>query len=74
MQKTIEYIVMVDNSQDSRYKTLKAARDYVRSMLNICEVRQTKVKIDIFSETVIMKHLSTSICEGSTVGKLENLF
>lgn len=68
------YIVMVADEFDSKHATLKQARNYCRSLMNLNEVKGISVLIDIYKETVALKKLSSNKTNDNIVGSVDKVF
>lgn len=68
------YIVLVAGKIEFRESTLKRARDLVRSLLNVNEVKGIEETIDIFKEVTIRKKIDSVKSQGNMVGTVDKIF
>jgi len=74
MKKITNYVVMVAGEFECKLATLKEARNYKRSLININEIRGIETVVDIFKETIISKKLSSDKSSTDIVGKPDKVF
>lgn len=70
----INYIVMVAQEFDSKHATLKEARQYKRSLINLNEVKGISTLIEIYKETVSLKRLSGTKSDDIITGSVDKVF
>lgn len=68
------YIVLVAGKTEYKYNSLKAARDIVRSMLNINEVKGVTETIEIYKEVTTRKKIDEVKSNPANTGKLDKVF
>ncbi len=65
---------MVADEFDSKHPSLKEARQYRRSLINLNEVKGIQVMIDIYKETLSLKKLSTEKSDDKVMGTVDKVF
>jgi hypothetical protein len=70
----INYVVMVANEFDSKHATLRDARKYRRSLINLNEVKGIQIIVDIYKETVSLKKLSSERSDDTITGDAAKVF
>lgn len=72
--KTKNYVVMIDEQLDTKFASLKKARAYCKSLLNINEVKGIQVIVDIYKEVVSLEKLDSDISDKNVVGLPSKVF
>lgn len=70
----INYVVTVADEFDSKHASLRDARKYRRSLINLNEVKGLQVIVDIYKETVSLKKLSSEKSETNITGTVDKVF
>lgn len=70
----VNYIVMVADQFDSKHATLREARKYRRSLLNLNEVKGIDVIVDIYKEVTTLKKLSSERSDITVTGDIDKVF
>jgi len=74
LNKITNYVIMISNQFDSKHSSLKEARTYMRSLININEVKGLDVVVDIFKETTSLKKLPNLINQQYDYGTVDQVF
>ena len=74
LNKITNYVIMISNQFDSKHSSLKEARTYMRSLININEVKGLDVVVDIFKETTSLKKLPNLINQQYDYGTVDKVF
>ena len=74
VEKIKEYIVRVADQYDGAFASLKEARDYVRSLLNVHEVRGIKDPITILKKVTVTTPVDEIEPKTDNVGTIRDVF
>lgn len=73
MLRNKNYIVAVNSDSEYTFDSLKEARDFIRSMININEVKGLSEKFEIYKETVARKKIDETTSNPKTIIKASSL-
>lgn len=68
------YIVVVAGKSEYKESTLKRARDLVRSLLNVNEVKGIEETIEIFKEVTKRKKIDSVMSVSNNTGTVDKIF
>ena len=68
------YIVKVAEKTEHKFNCLKDARNFIRSMINVNEVKGIKEKFEIFKEVTKRHKIDEAISNPNNSGKFDKVF
>ena len=68
------YVVLVAGQFEYKQDSLKAARDFVRSLLNVNAVKGIVESVEIYKETIVRKKIDEIIPKDNIVGNFDKVF
>lgn len=68
------YIVKVANEPELKFPTLRSARDHVRSLINIHEVKGIDVLIEIYKEVMHRRKINVVKTKADNTGDVNKVF
>jgi len=73
-RKVKNYVVVVDDNEGQKFASLKQARDYCRSVINISAVKGVETQVDIYKELITQEKLVSVVSKKDEVGSASTVF
>lgn len=73
MKNTKSYIVKVEDALEYPFSSLKEARDFIRSMVNINEVKGLTEKFELYKQVVARKKIDEAKSNPKNINKVDEL-
>ena len=68
------YIVKVADASEHKFDSLKAARNFIRSLINVNEIKGIEEVYELYKETVKRKKIDQAKSNPQNVGKIGKVF